>query len=140
MYNVRARLAFQRVPLADCLVAMEAEHFSGHLTIQIVASCLDCDRGPAVDWIAENGNPLFDFAAAAAFADHFDIGHLDAEDEWAAKRGRGAAEIAAARDVVRRVIGILALREPEHRLAPGGLSRQALMSNGERMPPAARMH
>ena len=141
MYNIRPRSAFQRIPLADCLVAMEADHFSGHLTIQIVASCLDCDRSPAVDWIAENGNPLFDFAAAAAFADHFDIGHLDAEDAWAAKRGRGVAEIAAARDVVKRVIGILALREPERRLSPYGLSRQALMSSGgERSPAAARMH
>ena len=121
---------------------MEAEHFSGLLTIQIVASCLDCDRNRAVDWLAENGNPLFSFAAAAAFADHFHIGHNGGQAAWASGAGRDMTQIAAARDVVKRVIGNLALAEPERRLSRRGFSTHALMWNddGKWMPAVVSTH
>ena len=116
MYNVRARAPFRSFSLADSVAALEMKNISGLVTIQIVASCLDCDRTPAVDWISESGNPVFDVAAAAALADHCDVGPEASGDECA---GSDGAQDGAARARIKHIVRTLLQRQADLTCARG---------------------
>ena len=110
MYNVRACTPFRNFSLADSIAALEMKNIFGLATIQIVASCLDCDRNPAVDWISENGNPFFDVAAAEALAGDCDVGPDKSGDSLA---GSDGAQDGAARARIKHIVRTLLHRQAQ---------------------------